>query len=112
MRNKLANINGVEKMNLDELWIQVKIMFLNSNPMHTRCIQALDTKMIKGETVSEYFISTKVAFNEADMRKASIVTIMISLFIANLPSDRAEGKIKQEMPKLLQKNKKGTSIPL
>ena len=82
MRNKLSNINGVEKMNLDELWSQVEIMFLNSNPMHTRRIQALDTKMIKGETVSEYFIRKKVAFNEADMSKASsIVKIMISLFI-------------------------------
>ena len=29
MRNKLANINGIEKMNLDELWSQVEIMFLN-----------------------------------------------------------------------------------
>ena len=38
MRNKLANIHNVEKMNLEELWAQVEIMFLNSNPMHTCCI--------------------------------------------------------------------------
>ena len=85
-------------MNLEELWAQVEIMFLNSNSMHTRRIQALDTKMIKGETVSAYFIRMKLAFNEADMGKASIVTIMLSLLIANLPSDGAEGKIKQELP--------------
>ena len=52
---------------------------------------------------TEYFIRMKIAFNEADMSKASIVTIMLSLFIANLPSDGAEGKIKQELLKLLQK---------
>ena len=89
MRNKLAKIHNVEKINLEELWAQVEIMFLNSYPMHTRRIQALDTKMIKGETVSEYFIRMKLAFNEADMGKASIVTIMLSLLIANLPSDGA-----------------------
>ena len=59
--------------------------------------------MVKGETVSEYFISMKLAFNEADMGKASIGTVMLSLLIANLPSDGAEGKIKQELLKLLQK---------
>ena len=103
MRNKLSNIKNVEKMKPEEIWAQVELIFLNSNPMHTRRIQALDTKMVKGESVSDYFIRMKSGFNEADMGKASTGTIMISLLIANLPSDGAEGKIKQELLKLLQK---------
>ena len=90
-------------MKPEEIWAQVDLMFLNSNPMHTRRIQALYTKMVKGENVSDYFIRMKSGFNEADMGKASTGTIMISLLIANLPSDGAEGKIKQELLKLLQK---------
>ena len=53
MRNKLSNIKNVEKMKPEEIWAQVELMFLNSNPMHTRGIQALDTKMVKGESVSD-----------------------------------------------------------
>ena len=90
-------------MKPEEIWGQVELMFLNSNPMHTRRIQALDTKMVKGESVSDYFIRMKSGFNEADMGNASTGKIMISLLIANLPSDGAEGKIKQELLKLLQK---------
>ena len=38
------------------------------------------------------------------MGKASIGTIMISLLIGNLPSEGSEGKIKQDLLKLLQEN--------
>ena len=53
---------------------------------------------------SDYFIRLKSAFSEADMGKASIGTIMISLLIGNLPSEGSEGKIKQDLLKLLQEN--------
>ena len=43
----------------------------------------------------------KLAFNEADMGKCGMVTIMLSLLIANLPLDGAKGKItpKDSQPK-------------
>ena len=41
---------------------------------------------------------------EADMEKASIGTIMISLLIANLPAEGSEGKIKNDLLKLFQKH--------
>ena len=62
----------------------------------------METKITKGESISDYFIRLKSAFSEADMGKASIRTIMISLLIGNLPSEGSEGKIKQDLLKLLQ----------
>ena len=72
--------------------------------MYTRRIQAMETKITKGESVSDYFIRLKSAFSEADMGKASIGTIMINLLIGKLPSEGSEGKIKQDLLKLLQEN--------
>ena len=69
------------------------------NPMYTRRIQAMETKISKGENISDYFIRLKGAFSEA-----SISTIMISLLIPNLPADGSEGKIKQDLLKLFQEN--------
>ena len=58
--------------------------------------------MAIGKNVSDYFIRLKSAFSEADMEKASIGTVMISLLIGNLPADGNEGKIKNELLKLFQ----------
>ena len=97
MKIKLSNVRGIEKMKPAEIWEQVELMFLHSNPLYTRRIQAMKTNILKGETMSDYFIRLKGAFSEADMAKASIGTIMISLLIANLPADGSEGKIKQDL---------------
>ena len=58
----------------------------------------METKMAKGESVSDYFIRLKSAFSEADMEKVSIGTIMISLLIGNLPAEVNEGKTKNPDP--------------
>ena len=104
MKIKLSSVRGIEKMKPAEIWEQVELMFLHSNPLYTRRIQAMKTNILKGETVSDYLIRLKGAFSEADMAKASIGTIMISLLIANLPADGSEGKIKQDLLKLFQEN--------
>ena len=62
----------------------------------------METKMVKGENVSDDFIRLKNAFLEADMQKASIGTVIIRLLIRNLPADGNEGKIKNELIKLYQ----------
>ena len=68
--------------------------------MYTRRIQAMETKISKGESISDYFIRLKRAFSEADMEKASIGTIMISLLIGNLPAEGNGGKIVTAQPNL------------
>ena len=100
MKMKLSNIKDIEKMTPEKIWEQVEVMFLTSNPMYMRCIQAMETKIVKGESVSDYFNRLKNSYQEADMQKASIGTVMISLLIGNLPADGNEGKIKNELLKL------------
>ena len=100
MRTKLVNIKGIEKMSQENIWEQVEVMFLTSNPMYMRRIQAMETCIIKGETVSDYFNRLKNSFQEADMQKASIGTVMISLLIGSLPVEGNEGKIKSELLKI------------
>ena len=53
---KLSNVSGIEKMKPAEIWEQVELMFLHSNPLYTRRIQAMKTNILKGETVSENFL--------------------------------------------------------
>ena len=62
--------------------------------------------------MSDYFLRLKGAFAEADMEKASIGTIMISLLIANLPAEGSEGKIKNDLLKLFQENPNPTQEDL
>ena len=64
----------------------------------------MKTNIMKGETLSNYFLRLKGAFAEADLAKASIGTIMISLLISNLPAEGSEGKIKNDLLKLFQEN--------
>ena len=65
-------------------------MFLTSNTMYMRRIQAMEARIAKGETVSDYFHRLKNAFQEADMQKATIDSIMVALLIANLQGDGNE----------------------
>ena len=60
----------------------------------------MENRIIKGEAVSDYFNRLKNSFQEADMQKASIGTVMISLLISSLPSEGNEGKIKEQLLKL------------
>ena len=100
MKRKLTNIKDIEKMSPEKIWEQVEAMFLTSNPMYIRRIQAMETHIIKGETVGDYFNRLKNSFQEADMQKASIGTVMISLLIGSLPVEGDEGKIKSELLKI------------
>ena len=40
MKIKLSNVKGIEKMKPAEIWEQVELMFLHSNPLYTRKKQA------------------------------------------------------------------------
>ena len=56
---------------IDQLWVQIEAIFLISNPLQNRRINAMDTKMVLGQTASDYFLVMKLAFDEADMGKAT-----------------------------------------
>ena len=102
MRTKLSNIKGIEKMSEEKIWEQVEAMFLTSNPMYMRRIQAMETR-------SDYLNRLKNSFQEADMQKAFIGTVMISLLISSLPSEGNEGKIKEQLLKLYSSEFRNTT---
>ena len=68
--------------------------------MYMHRIQALETRITKGESVSDFYNRLNNSFQEADMEKASMGTVMISRLIASLPSEGNEGKIKEQLLKL------------
>ena len=57
----------------------------------------MEARIVKGETVSDYFHRLKNSFHEADMQKATIDSIMVAVLIANLQGDGNEGKIKKRV---------------
>ena len=61
MRTKLSNIKGIEKMSEEKIWEQIEAMFLTS--MYVRRIQAMETRIIKVEAVSDYFNRLKNSFH-------------------------------------------------
>ena len=100
MQKKLENIKGIKKMSEKEIWNEIEKIFLSSNPIYIRRVQALETRIIKGEMVSDFYNRLKNSFREAEMEKASMGTIMISKLIASLPSEGNEGRIKEQLLKL------------
>ena len=90
MQKKLENIKGIKTMSEKKIWEEIEKIFLSSNPIYIRRVQALETRIIKGETVSDFYHRLKIIFREAEMEKASMGTIMISILIASLPSEGRE----------------------
>ena len=50
MQRKLENIKGIKK----KIWKEIEKIFLASNPIYIRRVQALETRIIKGECVSDF----------------------------------------------------------
>ena len=99
MQKKMENIKGIKTMTEKKIWEEIKKIFLASNPIYIRRVQALETRIIKGKTVSDFYHRLKNIFTEAEMEKASMGTIMISKLIASLPSEGNEGRIKEQLLK-------------
>ena len=53
MQKKLQNIKGIKKMSEKEIWNEIEKFFLSSNPIYIRRVQALETRIIKGEAVRD-----------------------------------------------------------
>ena len=98
---KLDSVPNVELMTFDQLWEQIEAIFLITNPLQNRRMNAMDTKMVVGQSASDYFLAMKLAFDEADMEKATIQMVMLSLYIACLPPEGTFGKIKDALLDML-----------
>ena len=59
--------------------------------------------MVVGQSASDYLLAMKLAFDEADMGKATIQTVMLSLYIACLPPEGTFGK-KEALLDMLREN--------
>ena len=91
MQAKLGSVPNVEQMTFDQ-------------PLQNRRINAMDTKMIKGKSASDYFLAMKLVFDEADMGKETIQIVMLSLYIACLLAEGTFGKIKEALLDMLRDN--------
>ena len=67
MQKKLENIKGIKKMSEQKIWDEIEKIFLSSNPIYIRWVQALEIRIIKGETVNDFYHRLKNIFREAEM---------------------------------------------
>ena len=72
-------------------------IYLESNPIYIRRVQATELKIIKGEEVSTYYQRLRNIYAEADMESATVGTHLICKLIASLPSEGNEGRIKEQL---------------
>ena len=70
-----------------------------SNPIYIRQVQALETRIIKGECVSDFYHRLINLFSEVEMESGSVGTTLICKLIASLPSEGNEGRIKEQLLK-------------
>ena len=99
LQKKLENIKGIKTMGEKKIWEEIEKIFLTSNPIYIRRVQALETRMIKGECVSDFYHRLNNIFSEAEMETASMGTTLICKLIASLPPDGNEGRIKEQLLK-------------
>ena len=72
MQKKLERIKGIKTMGEKKIWEEIEKIFLTSNPIYIRRVQALETRMIKGECVSDFNHRLNNIFSEAEEEKASM----------------------------------------
>ena len=89
-KKKLEKIKGIKTMGEKRIWEEIEKIFLASNPIYIHRDQALETRIIKGESVSDFYHRLKNIFTEAGMEAVSAGTIMIGKLIASLPSEGNE----------------------
>ena len=62
LQKKLENITGIKTMGEKKIWEEIEKIFLSSNPIYIRRVQALETGIIKGECVSDFYHRLKNIF--------------------------------------------------
>ena len=97
MQKKLENIKGIRTMGEKKIWEEIEKIFLQSHPIYIRRVQALETRVIKGECVSDFYNRLTNIFSEAEMETATPGTTLICKLIASLPSVGNEGRVKEQL---------------
>ena len=85
MRKKLDGIKDIKKLGEAKIWDIIEGIWVESNPMYTRRLKAIDLKMEKGEEVGYFFNRLKNQFDEAEMEKATPWTLFICKLINSIP---------------------------
>ena len=67
------------------IWDAIEKFWIESNPMFMRRLKAIDLKPEKGEETSDYYNRLKVQFEESEMDKASIWTLLVCKLINSIP---------------------------
>ena len=70
---------------VSRIWEVIEGIWVESNPMYTRRLKAIDLKLEKGEEAGDFFNRLKNQFDEAEMEKASIWTLFICKLINSIP---------------------------
>ena len=73
MKTKLTNIKDIERMSPEKIWQQVEAMLFTSNPMYMRRIQAMEARIIKGETVSDYLTGSRIVSRRLTCRRPPLI---------------------------------------
>ena len=77
MKKKLDTVKGVKELGEEGIWEAIEKFWIETNPMFMRRLKAIDLKPEKGEETSDYYNRLKVQFEEAEMEKASIWTLLV-----------------------------------
>ena len=85
MRKKLDGVKDIKKMGEAKIWDVIEGIWVESNPMYTRRLKAIDLKMEKGEEVGDFFNRLKDQYAEAEMEKATPWTLFICKLINSIP---------------------------
>ena len=85
MRKKLDGVKGIKEMGEEKIWEIIEGIWVESNPMYTRRLKAIDLKMEKGEEVGDFFNRLKNQYAEAEMEKATPWTLFICKLINSIP---------------------------
>ena len=67
LQRKLESVKGLKNLGEKRIWQEVEKIYLESNSMYIRRVEATELKFIKGEEVSTYYERLRNIYAEADM---------------------------------------------
>ena len=86
MRKKLDGVKGIKEMGEAKIWEIIEGIWVESNPMYTRRLKAIDLKMEKGEEVGDFFNRLKNEYAETEMQKATPWSLFVCKLISFIPT--------------------------
>ena len=72
MRLPLEAMDDLYKLGEDKLWEKIENIYKESNPVFLRRVKCYESKMMKGELLSEFATRLKLEYKESEMGKTTI----------------------------------------